>query len=168
MRVGTSIADTADVKEARPNMVTGSGRQQGGRMRIVCKPSDDEQEVELPLRMLFVGNFVGEDRRAIEERVPVRVDPSTVSKVMVAHGPCLDLTVAGVRAQLVFRSMADFGPDAIAGQIPDLERKLNLRDALTRLKTTGDVEAFVGSLPELVADPVARERLLSDLQLPLP
>jgi type VI secretion system protein ImpB len=136
-----------------------------GRLRIVCKPSEEQGELELPLRMLFVGNFAGEDRRPIEDRVPVRVTRDGLPSVLAAHAPRLDLTVAGVRAQLAFRSLADFGPDSVAAQIPEVRGKLALRDALTALKETGDVEAFVLLLPELVPDPAAREQLRLELGL---
>jgi type VI secretion system protein ImpB len=141
------------------------GALQNGRLRIVCKPSEEQGEIELPLRMLFVGNFMGEDQRPVEDRVPVRVTRDSFSSVLAGHTPRLDLTVAGVRAQLVFRSLGDFGPDSVAQQIPEVARMLQLRDALTRLKATGDVEAFRLLLPELVEDPAARARLVADLGL---
>jgi type VI secretion system protein ImpB len=138
-----------------------------GRLRIVCKPSEDEAEMELPLRILFVGDFMGKDDRPVEDRLPVRVDRDTFGKVLAAHGPRLDLTVAGagVRAQLAFRSLADFGPDSIAEQIPETRRMLELRDALTALKAAGDIDAFRAALPDLVPDEVARAQLLSSLGL---
>jgi type VI secretion system protein ImpB len=141
-----------------------------GRLRIVCKPSDDEAEIELPLRMLFVGDFMGQDERPVEDRVPVRIDRVTFEKVLTAHAPSLDLTVTSaeartVRARLVFRSLADFGPDAIAEQIPETRRLLAVRDALTTLKESGDVAVFRKTLDDLLEDPVARTRLLSTLGL---
>lgn len=136
-----------------------------GRLRIMCKPSEDEGEMELPLRMLFVGNFVGLDDRPIEDRVPVRISRDSFSKVLAAHGPRLDLTVGGVRAQLAFKSLADFGPDFVAEQVPETRRLLGLRDALAALRDGGDVDAFCTRLPELVGDRTARARLLSSLGL---
>jgi type VI secretion system protein ImpB len=70
-----------------------------------------------------------------------------------------------LRAPLVFRSLTDFGPDAIAEQIPETRRLLAVRDALTTLKERGDLAAFRGALGELVEDPAARARLLSTLGL---
>jgi type VI secretion system protein ImpB len=131
----------------------------------VCKPSEEEGELELPLRMLFVGNFMGQDDRPMEERVPARVSRDSFSSLLAAHSPHLDLTVAGVRAKLVFRSLADFGPDSVAEQVPELRRMLALRDAMTTLKSTCDVEAFRERLPELVPDAAARARLLRELGL---
>jgi type VI secretion system protein ImpB len=144
-------------------------REPPGRLRIVCKPSEEQGEIELPLRMLFVGDFKGQDDRPLEDRVPVRVDRDSFGKVLAAHSPRLDLTVSAgertVRAPLTFRALSDFEPDAIAEQVPETRRLLALRDALSTLKATGDVDAFRASLSELVEEPSERARLLSNLGL---
>src|ERR1700722_20874469 len=103
------------------------------RLHIVCKTGDDQAEMELPLRMLFVGDYMGRDDRPIEDRLPVRIDRDTFTKVLSAHGPRLDLVVSGPatageekagRASLTFRELADFAPDAVAAQIPEVARLL--------------------------------------------
>jgi type VI secretion system protein ImpB len=142
------------------------------RLNIVYR-SADEKEFELPLRMLFVGDFMGRDERPIEDRVPIRVDKDTFARVLAAHAPRLDLLVASartedgtaVRASLTFRRLADFAPDAIAAQIPEVSRLLSLRDALSELKNAGDVTAFRAQLESLISDAAARERLLLALGL---
>jgi len=147
------------------------------RLNLVCKSADDPTEIELPLRMLFVGDFMGRDKRPVEERTPVRIDKDSFGKVLAAHGPGLDLVVtsaaapagtSAVRASLTFRQLSDFGPDSIAQQIPEVNRLLAVRDALTALKSTGDVAAFVGRLQEALEDAPARTRLLSSLGLGSP
>jgi type VI secretion system protein ImpB len=143
------------------------------RLRIVCKASpDDPRETELPLRMLFVGDFKGRDERPLHERIPVRVDRDNLDRVLAAHAPQLDITVStdspgarAIRAPLVFHRLADFGPDAVAEQIPDVQRLLRLRDALTTLKMTRDVDAFRAALAASVEDAAARDRLLEALGL---
>jgi type VI secretion system protein ImpB len=147
-----------------------SGRE---RLTIVYKAADNEPEFELPLRMLFVGDYMGRDERTRDDRIPVRIDKDTFSKVLAAHAPSLDLVVpsaagSAVRASLTFRRLSDFGPDAVADQIPETKRLLALRDALTTLKQTGDVAAFRKSLGEILPDASARQRLLSTLGLEAP
>ncbi|MGH7293816.1 MAG: type VI secretion system contractile sheath small subunit, partial [Polyangiaceae bacterium] len=106
----------------------------------------------------------------LEERLPVRFDRDTFGKVLAAHAPRLDVTVTSadahtVRATLGFRSLADFGPDAIAEQIPEVQRLLSVRDALTDLKSTGDVGAFRAALGALSLGPAEHARLLASLGL---
>jgi type VI secretion system protein ImpB len=144
----------------------------GERLHLVCKTSD-EAEIELPLRMLFVGDYMGRDERPVEDRVPVRIHRDNFAKVLGAHAPGLEIVVTSaragnraVRASLTFRQLSDFGPDAIAQQIPETNRLLAVRDALTALKSTGDVAAFRVRLDELLReDPPTRARLLAALGL---
>jgi type VI secretion system protein ImpB len=141
-----------------------------GRLRIVCKRSEDETEIELPLRMLFVGDFMGQDTRSVENRIAVRVERDTFARVLETHAPRLDLTVTTseertVRAALVFRSLEDFGPDGIGGQIPEVLQLLAVRDALTTLKSTGDVAVFRETLDQALLEPATRARILSSLGL---
>jgi type VI secretion system protein ImpB len=144
------------------------------RLHIVCKTGDDQAEMELPLRMLFVGDYMGHDERPIEDRLPVRIDRGNFAKVLSAHSPRLDLVVTGpataageekaVRASLTFRELADFAPDAVAAQIPEVARLLAVRDALTALKNTGDVLVFRGRMDSLLEEG-PRARVLTALGL---
>jgi type VI secretion system protein ImpB len=143
------------------------------RLNIVCKSADDA-EIELPLRMLFVGDYMGRDDRPSENRVPIRIDKDNFARVLAAHGPTLDLVVtpthappdtSAVRASLTFHSLSDFGPDSIAQQIPDVSRLLAVRDALTALKNTGDLASFHQRLEEVLDDAHACSSLLSALGL---
>ena len=144
------------------------------RLNLVCKTADDEAEIELPLRMLFVGDYMGRDDRSVEDRIPIRIDRDNFAKVLAAHGPKLDLVVtsasappgtSAVRASLTFRALTDFGPDAIAEQIPEVSRLLAVRDALTALKGSGDVATFRRRIEELLTDAPERTRLLAALGL---
>jgi type VI secretion system protein ImpB len=145
------------------------GNQAPARLHITLK-DDAEGEVELPLRMLFVGDFMGRDDRPEEDRVPVRIDRDNFPKVLASHAPRLDLVVTptsgaaagiGVRAPLTFRSLADFGPDSVAAQVPETARLLAVRRALTELKATGDVSRFRRQIEAAIEDAPARGRLLA-------
>jgi type VI secretion system protein ImpB len=143
------------------------------RLNIVLKSLANERagDVELPLRLLFVGNYMGKDVRPIEDRVPVRIDRESFGKVLAAHAPQLELVVspagaaAAIRASLTFQSLSDFGPDAIARQIPETARLLDVRDALTELKKTRDEATFRARLEALLPDAAERARLLDRIGL---
>jgi type VI secretion system protein ImpB len=54
------------------------------RVNIVYKPAtgDAQQDVELPFKMLVMGNLTGrKDDRPIEDRTPINVDKDNFSQV---------------------------------------------------------------------------------------
>ena len=59
-----------------------------------------------------------------------------------------------------------FSPDNIAKQVPELNKLLELREALLALKgPMGNIPAFRNKLQELIADPNAREALEKELAI---
>ena len=147
------------------------------RVNITYKPAtgDRQAEVELPLKLLFVGDYTGHvDERPLEERRPVNVDKDNFQQVLGEHNLSLELGVpnalvdekdAGELAvKLRFKKLADFGPDAVAEQVPELRQLLELRAALTALKSPlGNVPAFRKKLQALLGDAGAREKLIREL-----
>lgn len=70
---------------------------------------------------------------------------------------------------LQFKSINDFGPDAIARQVPEMNKLLELRNALVALKgPLGNTPAFRKQLQSLLADDASRQRLIRELNLTLP
>ena len=66
------------------------------RVNIVYRPAlgDAKEEVELPLKMLVVGDFTGNPGdRAVEKREPVNVDKDNFNEVMKGHNISLNLSV---------------------------------------------------------------------------
>jgi type VI secretion system protein ImpB len=148
------------------------------RVNITYKPAtgDAKEEIELPLRTLVIGDFTGRaDPRPIEERKTVDVDKDGFDEVLAAHevrfeGQVPDLVRdepgAEMSVRIDFRSMRDFGPEAIAEQIPELQKLLSLRTALTALKgPLGNIPTFKKKLEGLVADGDARAALAAELGL---
>ena len=150
------------------------------RVNITYKPStgDRQSEVELPLKMLFIGDYTGRlDERPLEERKPVNVDKDNFQQVLAEHDLGLQMTVSNSLAegsepsdlpvQLRFRKLADFEPDAVAQQVPELRQLLELREALSALKSPlGNVPAFRKKLQALLSDAEQREKLMKELGIP--
>jgi type VI secretion system protein ImpB len=146
------------------------------RVNITYKPAtgDRQAEVELPLKMLFVGDYSGQaDPRALEDRKPINIDKDNFQQVLAEHNLGVTLTVpntltgeagAELGVSLKFKKLSDFGPDAVAEQIPEIRTLVELRAALTALKgPLGNVPAFRRKIQAVLGDSAARERLLAEL-----
>ena len=146
------------------------------RVNIVYKPSLDgaQEDVELPLKMLVLGDFTGSpDSRSVEQREPVNVDKDNFNDILKAQGIGINVSVpnrlateAGqdMNVKLSVGSMKDFGPEAIVKQVPELQRLLELREALRALKgPLANVPEFRKKIQELIKDDTTRQRLLAEI-----
>ena len=146
------------------------------RVNIVYKSAtpDGMAEVELPLKMLMVGDYTGrKDDRPVEDRKPINIDKSNFNKVMAEQNLKVDATVpdklsgeegASLAMKLEFKSLADFEPDALVKNVPELRKLVELRAALTALKhPLGSVPAFRKKLQSLLGDEAARKKLTAEL-----
>jgi type VI secretion system protein ImpB len=67
---------------------------------------------------------------------------------------------------LEFKSLADFAPESIVNQVPELRKLLELRGALNALKgPLGNVPAFRKKLQAMLSDDEGRKRLIDELGL---
>ena len=146
------------------------------RVNITYKPAtgDAHAEVELPLKLLILGDFTQRaDDRSVEDRAPINVDKDNYNDVLKAQNLSLDLSVpnrlepdsdSNIPVNINFESLADFQPDAIVEKVPELRSIVQLRDALKALKgPLGNIPDFRKKLQELVQDEGARDRLLQEL-----
>jgi len=146
------------------------------RVNITYKPAtgDQQEEDELPLRILMMGDYTGKpDDTPLEERKPINVDKDNFNEVMAEHNLSLDLNVADklsgndgdeMSVGLKFKSLKDFTPEGIAEQVPELRQLMQLRNALTALKgPLGNIPKFRKRIQELLGDDAARERLMKEL-----
>lgn len=147
-------------------------------IKYVPATGDQQSEVELPLKLLVTGDFTGQHcDTPLEQRQAVRIDKDTFNDVLAEANVNLDMSVPSKLSQdpdgelsvhLRFKSINDFGPDAIARQVPELNKLLELREALVALKgPLGNVPAFRKQLQNLLTDEQARARLASELNLVL-
>ncbi|UCE55824.1 MAG: type VI secretion system contractile sheath small subunit [Desulfobacterales bacterium] len=148
------------------------------RVNIVYRPAtgDAKEEVELPLKLLVMGDFtLRADDRMVEEREPVNIDKDNFNEVLKAQNLNLDITIPNKLSEdpeeemslsLKFESLADFGPEAIVKNTPELNKLLELREALTSLKgPMSNRPEFRKKIQELIKDEATREQLLKELKL---
>jgi type VI secretion system protein ImpB len=148
------------------------------RVNITYKPAtgDAQEEIELPLKMLVMGDFTGrKDDRTIEERKPINVDKDNFQQVLAEQKLKLDINVkdklsgdegAEMSVGLKFNTLKDFTPEGIADQVPELRKLMELRNALTALKgPLGNIPAFRKKIQALLGDESSRDRLMKELGL---
>lgn len=148
------------------------------RVNIVYRPAmgDAKAEVELPLKLLVLGDFtLRDDDTPVEEMAPISVDKDNFNDVLKGQKLSLDLSVpnrletnaaqdAALAVNLKFGSIDDFSPDAIVENVPELRQMIGLRDALKALKgPLGNIPDFRKQIQDLVQDEGVRARLLSEL-----
>ncbi|HSC85859.1 MAG TPA: type VI secretion system contractile sheath small subunit [Polyangiaceae bacterium] len=146
------------------------------RVNITYKSAtgDAQEEVELPLKMLFIGDYTGRaDDTPLEERSPINIDKDNFQDVLkeqklaVTMGVPDRLSADGsgeLAVSLKFNKLADFGPDALVEQVPELKKLMELRNALTALKgPLGNVPAFRRKIQAILQDEAAKAKLLAEL-----
>jgi type VI secretion system protein ImpB len=146
------------------------------RVNIVYRPAtgDAKEEIELPLRLLVMGDFtLKEDDRMLEEREPFNVDKDNFNEVLKSQNIDLNLTVPNklsgepddeMSVSIDFNSIKDFEPENVARKVPELNKLLELRQALTALKgPLSNVPEFRKKVQSLVKDDTVRDQLLKEL-----
>ena len=145
-------------------------------IKYIPATGDAQSEVELPLKTLVVGDFKGHtEDTPIEERNTVSVDKNNFESVMRESELCLTTSVksklsdydeAELPIELRFNSLADFSPDSIGTQVPELNKLIELREALVALKgPLGNIPAFRERLQELLSSEESRDKLLGELNI---
>ena len=147
------------------------------RVNIVYKPtSGAQEEVELPLKILALGDFTGKpDDRTLEDRKPVNIDKDNFNDVMAAQGLGVSISVpdrlsgqegAEMSMELDFKSMSDFTPEGVAAKVPELAKLMELRNALIALRSPlGNIPNFRKRLEAILKSEDGRAQLMKELGL---
>ena len=148
------------------------------RVNITYKPAtgNAKEEVELPLKLLMLGDYtMRPDPTPLEDRKPINVDKDNFQKVMAEQKLSLNMAVKDrlsenedneLNVNLKFRRLSDMEPAAIANQVPELKKLLDLRAALTALKgPLGNEKAFRNKIQQILSDPAQRNKIVSELGL---
>lgn len=146
------------------------------RVNITYRPAtgDAKEEVELPLKLLVVGDFtLAKDDRSVEERDPINIDKDSFNDVLKAQNLSLDLKVANtlvgkddeeLGVGLKFESLKDFDPDSIVQQVPELKKMMELRDAIKAMKgPLGNVPEFRKKIQSIIDDPALRDKIFKEM-----
>ncbi|PHM36230.1 type VI secretion system contractile sheath small subunit [Xenorhabdus innexi] len=145
-------------------------------IKYVPNTGDQTAEVELPLNLLVVGDLKGKkEDTPIEERQTVSVNKNNFNAVMNEANINLTFNVPNrldenseddLPVSLDIKSLSDFSPDNIAKKVPELNKLLELREALVALKgPLGNIPAFRARLQSLLDDESVREQLLKELEI---
>ena len=147
------------------------------RVNIVYKSATGGtlEEIELPLKILMMGDYTGKpDGRPLEERAPINIDKSNFNEVMAKQNLEATLSVpdklseegGSLAVTLQFKNLADFGPESLVNQVPELKTLLELRAALTALKhPLGSIPGFRKKIQALLGDSEGRQKLMQELGL---
>lgn len=148
------------------------------RVNITYKSAtgDAQAETELPLKVLAIGDFTGRpDSTPLEDRKPININKDNFTDVLREHKLGVEATVddklsgeagAQIAVKLEFKALKDFEPEGIVAQVPELQKLLDLRDALTALKgPMSSRRDFRKKLETLLGDDESRKRLMAELGL---
>lgn len=150
------------------------------RVNVTFTPTTGnvQEEMELPLKLMVLGDFTQrEDERTIEQRKPIAIDKGNFDEVLAKQELSLDFVVPNrlhnddngddsLNVHLKIDSMKDFNPASLVSQIPELQKLMELRDALVALKgPLGNAPAFRKAIESVLSDDDSRERVLAELGL---
>ena len=102
----------------------------------------------------------------------INIDKDNFNDVLRGQNLNLNVNVANALAgdgselpvQLKIQSLKDFDPESVARQVPELNKMLELREALMALRgPLGNVPAFRRSLQNIVSDDEKRNQLMTEL-----
>lgn len=151
------------------------------RINVTFTPNtgDQQQEVELPLKLMVLGDFtLREDERSIEQRKTIAIDKNSFEDVLAKQNLSLAFSVPNqlqeddvdndLLVELSIGLMRDFNPASVVEQVPELRQLMELREALVALKgPLGNTPAFRQAIETLLRDDHARDQVLTELGLAL-
>lgn len=147
------------------------------RVNIRYKPAtgDAKEEVELPHKLLMVGDFTQRaDDTPLEERKRIDINKDNFNDVMRSQSLTLDLKVENklddsaeadtLPVHLEVKTLKDLEPEQVAQQIPEIKKLLELREALTALKgPLGNMPNFRKVIEKIVADDELRKKVTDEI-----
>lgn len=147
------------------------------RVNIRYKPAtgDAREEVELPHKLLLVGDFtMRPDDTPISERKRVDINKDNFNEVMRSQKLELNLSVANqltddpeasdLAVNLQVGTLKDLEPGQVARSVPEVRKLLELRTALTSLKgPLGNLPNFRKAIERILADEALRKKIIDEI-----
>ena len=113
-------------------------------IKYVKYVGDAQEETELPLKLLILGDFTQrDDNTPLEDRKRININKNNFASVMKEQQLKLNLTVddllsgeedSQMKVNLDIQGLKDFLPENIAKQVPELRMLLEVRQLLQDLK----------------------------------
>jgi len=134
---------------------------------------DAQEKVELPMRMLVMNDFTGEESDVpIEDREIISINHDNFEDVMKSYDIGMELNVSNeltgegsIQVDLDFDTLDSFHPEQVAQQVPELSRLLAARNLLQDLRNRMiSMSEFRKKLESIIADEDMRSELLSELK----
>jgi type VI secretion system protein ImpB len=134
---------------------------------------DAKEKIELPMRMLVMNDFAGEESDVpIEDREIISINHDNFEDVMKSYDLGMQLNVpnkltgeGNIQVDLDFENLDSFHPEQVAQQVPELSRLLAARNLLQDLRNRMiSMSEFRKKLESIIADEDMRSELLSELQ----
>lgn len=140
---------------------------------LEVQKGDAQEKMELPLRMLVLGDFEGRESGVpLEDREKVNVNKDNFDAVLKASDLHMDLTVPDrlregdeeMQVALRFDDLKSFSPEEVAKQVPELKKLLAMRGLLQDLRNRlVSVADFRKQLEAVVKDPAELAKLNDEL-----
>ncbi len=139
---------------------------------------DAQKRIELPLRLLVMGDFTGKESGVpLEDREKINLNKDNFEQVLNSQNVRMEMSVKDtlrggdeeMKVDLKIDSMADFHPENVARQVPQLEKLLATRNLLQDLRNRIiSVSQFRKGLEQIIKDPEALKKLDEELKQIVP
>lgn len=141
---------------------------------LELQEGEAKEKVELPMRLLVLGDYTGrEDQTPVEEREVVNINSNNFESVMKSKDLSMEYTVdnkldeegEAMKVDLSFDDMDSFSPENVARQVPELRRMVAMRNLLQDLRNrVVSTSEFRKQLEAIVQDESALSELAEELQ----
>lgn len=127
----------------------------------------------MPLKLMVMANLKGKNETPLEEREILQINKINFDQVMRKLNITTSFSVKNtlgtgaeeLDVKLNIASMKDFSPDSLAKQIPELNKLLQLREALMALKgPMGNIPDFRKAVLEALKNEKTKEKLLLEIK----